>query len=204
MTVDGIPKEQAKRGRRAVHARDDILRAAVEVFREKGYERATVRDIAARAGMTNSSLYSHVASKQELFLEIVQPVIDEAAERMGRIASSDLPPAEKLRSAVVGAVEAFGLHHPEVSVYVRDFYPVLETAEPETRLRYEAAWTAIVQEGIGAGVFRPDADVRVTVLAILGMVNWMHRWYRPDGARTVRQIADEMSTLVLRGLEVAS
>lgn len=204
MTVDGIPKEQAKRGRRAVHTRDDILRAAVDVFREKGYERATVRDIAARAGMTNSSLYSHVSSKQELFLEIVQPVIDEAAERMGRIASSDLPPAEKLRAAVTGAVEAFGLHHPEVSVYVRDFYPVLETAGPETRRRYETAWTAIVQDGIDAGVFRADADVRVTVLAILGMVNWMHRWYRPDGARTVSEIAEEMSALVLRGLEVAS
>lgn len=193
--------DSVKRGRRPIHAREDVLRAAVEVFREKGYERATVRDIAARAGMTNSSLYSHVASKQELFLEIVQPVIEAAVERMSHIAGSTATPSQKVREAIAGAVAAFDSHYPEVSVYVRDFYPVLETAEPELRRRYEEGWTAIVQAGVDDGSFRPDADVRVVVLGILGMVNWMHRWYRPGGGRSVEEIGDEMATLVLGGLE---
>jgi len=183
-----------------VHRREDIVRAAVEVFREKGYERATVRDIAARAGMTSSGLYVHVASKQELFLEIVQPVIEEAVERMERIAASDAALPARLREAIVGAVSAFGAHYPEVSVYTREFFPVLETADPELRRRYEHAWHTLVQDGIDAGVFRADADVRVVVFGILGMVNWMHRWYRPDGPRTVEEIGDELSELVLRGL----
>jgi AcrR family transcriptional regulator len=191
------------RGRRPVHSRDDILRAAVEVFREKGYERATVRDIAARAGMTNSSLYSHVASKQDLFLEVVQPVIEGAVQRMAAIAASDAPAPRKLREAIAGAVAAFDIHYPEVSVYVRDFYPALETAEPELRHRYEDAWLTIVRDGIADGSFRADADARVVVLGILGMINWMHRWYRPGGPRTVEQIGDELAALALGGLEAS-
>lgn len=177
------------------------MRAAVEVFREKGYERATVRDIAARAGMTSSSLYAHVSSKQELFLEAVQPVIEENAERMSRIVASAAPPAEKLRLAIVGAVQTFATHYPVVSVYVREFYPVLETAEPELRRGYEQAWIAIVREGIETGAFRREADARIVVSGILGMVNWMHRWYRPDGRRSAEEIGDELAALALRGLE---
>jgi TetR/AcrR family transcriptional regulator, cholesterol catabolism regulator len=193
--------DQAKPGRRPLHRREEIVRAAVEVFREKGYERATVRDIAARVGITTSSLYSHIASKQELFLEAVQPVIEAGAARMARIAASEAAPAEKVREAIVGAVAAFAEHYPEVSIYVREFYPLLETAEPEVRRRYERAWEEIVRSGIESGAFRGDADARVVVYGILGMVNWMHRWYRPDGARTVEEIGGELARLVLGGLE---
>ena len=177
------------------------MRAAVEVFREKGYERATVRDIAARAGMTTSSLYSHVSSKQELFLAAVQPVIEEAAERMRRIAASESSAAEKVRLGIVGAVSAFHTHYPVVSIYVRELFPALETAEPELRKAYEQAWLAIVQEGIDTGEFRAEADARVVISGILGMVNWMHRWYRPTGRRSSEEIGAELATLVLRGLE---
>jgi AcrR family transcriptional regulator len=180
--------------------RSDIVQAAVEVFREKGYERATVRDIAAQAGLGSSGLYSHVSSKKELFLEAVAPAIAAGGERMEAIAGSELPADEKLRAAIVGAVEAFDEHYPVLSIYVRELYPVLESADPEQRLRYEGHWTAIVESGIREGVFRPDADPRILVYGILGMINWMHRWYRPDGRRSAAEIGEELARTVLDGV----
>jgi AcrR family transcriptional regulator len=180
-------------------AREEILQAAIEVFREKGYERATVRDIAARAGLGSSSLYSHISSKQELFLEVVEPVIVAGGERMAEIASSQADAPTKLRRAIVGAVRAFDDHYPELSVYTREFYPLIETADPERRRRYEGYWTEIVEAGIAAGELRA-ADARIVVFGILGMINWMHRWYRPDGRRPATEIGEELAAMVLDGL----
>lgn len=181
-------------------SRSEIVQAALAVFREKGYERATVRDIAAKAGLGSSSLYSHIKSKRDLFLEAVGPVIEAGAERMTAVVNSDLEDPEKLRAAIVGTTEAFAEHYPEAFVYLRDFYPVLETADPELRRRYESAWTEIIESGIRKGVFRSDADPKVVAYGILGMCNWLHRWYRLEGRCSATEIGGQFANVILDGL----
>ncbi|MBM3225205.1 MAG: hypothetical protein FJZ47_15585 [Candidatus Tectomicrobia bacterium] len=65
---------------------------------------------------------------------------------------------------------------------------------------YQRLWATLLQQGIDAGVLRSDLDVKVTGYAILGMCNWVYRWYNPEGKLSAEDIAAIFTTLVLDGL----
>jgi AcrR family transcriptional regulator len=180
--------------------RDAIRRAALEVFREHGYERTSVRAIADRAGIPISSLYAHINSKEELFLELVAPVLERASVDMAEILAAEAPVREKLRRAIVRAASAFDTHHPELFIYLSDFFPVLERADPDARRSYEQRWVDLIAEGMREGALRADLDPKMTAYGILGMVNWMHQWYRPGGRFTAAEIGEQYAASVIDGL----
>ena len=181
-------------------ARDAILEAALEVFRENGYERTSVRAIAERAGIPISSLYAHIKGKEELFLELVAPVLERAKLDMAEIVASDDAVRDKLRRAIVHAAGAFDANHEELVIYLRDFFPILERADPQARREYEQTWIDLIAEGVQEGVLRADLDPKMTAYGILGMVNWMHQWYRPGGRFTAAEIGEQYATSMIDGL----
>lgn len=185
---------------RAAITREDVFKAALEVFREQGYDRTTVREIADRANVPISTLYTKITSKEELFLELVMPVITGARERMDALVASDMPPRDKLRAAIVGAAEAFD-DHPQLFIYLRDFYPALEMADPGSRNVYEAQWEQLLQQGIDSGLLRSDIDPKVVSFGILGMISWMHHWYQEGGRLTAAQIGEQFAATIIAGLE---
>ena len=176
------------------------MRTALEVLREKGYERTTVRAIADRAGVPVSTLYTHIGSKEELFLGLVTPAIEDAGKRMEAILASDRPALEKLRAALVGAATAFDEHYPELFIYLRDFYPALERGDAGARRRYERQWVEILRESIGSGELREELDAKMLTYGVLGMLNWMHQWYRPGGRYSAAEIGEQFATVIIRGL----
>jgi AcrR family transcriptional regulator len=177
-----------------------VLDAAREVFRSTGYERATVREIAAAAGIGVSSLYSHIGSKEELFLSIVMPEIDAVSAEVALIASSDLEPREKLRSAIVTATTAFDKNYPELFIYLRDFFPTLESSDPQRAWRYEQSWYQLIEDGARRGIFRNDLDPKILTKGILGMVSWLYRWYRQGGQYSASEIGEQLADMVIGGL----
>jgi AcrR family transcriptional regulator len=180
--------------------RSDVVQAAVEVFREKGYERATVREIADRAGLGTSSLYFHVRSKEELALAAVAPVIEAGATWLEELASSDVAPEEKLRAAIVRAVELYD-RHPEVTIYLSDFYPVVDRLLPEAGERAKAAWADLVRQVLEAdGAEVEPGRARLLAYGVLGMASWMHRWYRSEGRVSATELGHLYADLVLDGL----
>lgn len=180
--------------------RDDVLAAALEVFRENGYERTTVRAIAERAGLTISSLYAHISSKEELFLDLAGPVLDRARHDMEDLRAAQLPVREKLHRAIVRAAQAFDDEHAELVIYLRDFFPVLERADPRGRRDYEQGWVDLVAQGVEEGLLRDDVDPKMVAYGVLGMVNWMHQWYRPGGRFSAAEIGEQYATMIIEGL----
>jgi hypothetical protein len=65
---------------------------------------------------------------------------------------------------------------------------------------YERCWQQILREGIENGEFRPDLDIQVTSYGMLGMLNWSYKWYDPQGRLSVREVAEEFTTLALAGV----
>jgi TetR/AcrR family transcriptional regulator, cholesterol catabolism regulator len=181
-------------------ARDTILEAALEVFREHGYERTSVRMIAERAGVPISTLYAHIKGKQELFLELAGPVMERARLDMVEILASDEAVRDKLRRAIVRGTSAFDTDHQELVIYLRDFFPILERSDPEARREYEQTWIDLIAQGQAEGVLRADVDPKMTAYGILGMVNWMHQWYRPGGRFTATEIGEQYATAMIDGL----
>lgn len=186
---------------------DEIIAAAAKVFRTKGYRAASVQDIADQVGMLKGSLYHHFASKEDLLYLVVKEPIARLYARLGEIVAEDLPAAEKLRRAILAHLEAFDAHHPHLFVYLR------ETEEFKSRFRakmglspkqYERFWQQILREGVKSGEFRPDLDVPVISYGLLGMLNWLYKWYDPRGRLSVPEVAAQFSTLALSGLSSAT
>jgi hypothetical protein len=70
--------------------------------------------------------------------------------------------------------------------------------------QYERCWQQILREGAKSGEFRPDLDMQVVSYGLLGMLNWLYKWYDPRGRLGVREVAEQFSTLALAGLAAAS
>jgi TetR/AcrR family transcriptional regulator, cholesterol catabolism regulator len=182
---------------------DDIVSAAAKIFRTKGYHAATVRDIADEVGILKGSLYHHFASKEELLYLVVKEPIAQMYRTITEIAAADATAAEKLRRAISAHLEAFDRHYPHLFVYLREresvkrrFREMIGFSPKE----YERCWQQILREGIENGEFRPDLDIQVTSYGMLGMLNWSYKWYDPQGRLSVREVAEEFTTLALAGV----
>jgi TetR/AcrR family transcriptional regulator, cholesterol catabolism regulator len=179
-----------------------IIDAAARVFREKGYDGATLRDIAKEAGLLPGSLYYHIRSKEELLRLIVEQPIRDLHVHLEEIVASEASPAQKLAQALAAQLHAFGMHYPYLFVHIHNVLRV-DTMHPDMQKRakrYEEFWQQILTQGVKIGEFPADLDVKVTAFAIIGMCNWMHRWYRRDGRLSIEEITQQFSRLVLAGL----
>ncbi len=168
-----------------------ILRAAAALFRQQGFDRTTMREIAQVVGLTKGSLYHHIRGKQALLYEIIQHTLDRALPELERIAAAPHPAAERLRQAVRLHILTLAHNQDNVACFVeegRSLAPEYRAAALAYRDRYEALFRRIVEDGIAAGEFAPT-DVRLAGFAVLGMVNWLVRWYRPDGRHAAEEIA---------------
>lgn len=182
--------------------REAIIAAAAKVFRTKGYHAATVQDIADAVGILKGSLYHHFESKEELLYLIVKEPRARLYQTVADIVADDLPAGEKLRRAILAHLEAFDKHYPHLFVYLR------EREEMTRRFRgapkdYERYWQQILGEGVKSGQFRADLDVEVASYGLLGMLNWLYKWYDPRGRLSVREIAAQFSTMALAGVGAA-
>jgi AcrR family transcriptional regulator len=182
---------------------DDVVAAAAKVFRTKGYHAASVQDIADAVGILKGSLYHHVKSKEDLLYLIVKEPIARIYATLTEIVDSDVPAGEKLRRAIVAHLEAFDEHYPHLFVYLREREEMKRRFREQFKLspkQYERCWQQILREGVKSGEFRPDLDVQVVSYGLLGMLNWLYKWYDPRGRLGVREVAEQFATLALAGL----
>ena len=182
---------------------DDIVSAAAKVFRTKGYHAATVRDIADEVGLLKGSLYHHFDSKEELLYLVVKEPIAQMYRKMAEIAAADGRAADKLRRAISAHLEAFDRHYPHLFVYLRERESVKRRFREMIGFSpkdYERCWQKILREGVESGEFRTDLDIQVASYGLLGMLNWLYKWYDPQGRLSVQEVAAQFTSLALAGL----
>jgi len=182
--------------------REDILEAAAQVFRQKGFHGASMQDIATAVKLQKPSLYHHVSSKQEILLALLDRALELLLERISAITSQDLPPDEKLQK-MIGAYLEILAANTDISAVLLFEHRSLERRQHArhvpNRDRFEALWRDVLSEGVAAKRFKCD-DPALTARAILGIMNWTITWYRPDGPLKIEEIAAQYSNLLLNGL----
>ena len=182
---------------------DEIVSAAAKVFRTKGYHAATVRDIAEEVGILKGSLYHHFESKEALLYLVVKEPIAQLYRTIAEIAVAKAPASEKLRRAISAHLEAFDRHYPHLFVYLREREAVKRRFREKIGFspkEYERCWQQILREGVESGEFRPDLDIQVASYGLLGMLNWLYKWYDPKGRLSVQEVAEQFTALALAGL----
>jgi TetR/AcrR family transcriptional regulator, cholesterol catabolism regulator len=180
---------------------DEIVRAAAAAFGDVGYRTATLETIAERAGLSKVTLYRYVGSKEELLSLVVERIIGEFQRGLGRIVAERRPADDTLRRIVHYQVELLAEHLPFLTVFFSEESglpaPMAARAQRAKR-EYDQAIERVVRDGVEAGLLR-DLPPRLVVFGLLGMCNWLHKWYRPDGKRSAAEIADVFVALLERG-----
>jgi AcrR family transcriptional regulator len=186
--------------RKAVRAQ--ILRAAADLFRERGYQASTVEHIAARLGMSKASLYTHFRAKEDMLAAISRETIESFTRDLSLVLGSRLSPEDKLRRMVRQHVQFVIANRSFLTVFFGEeanLPPRFVRALAAQKDRYDKAVERIVAEGIRSGAFR-DVPPRLVVFAILGMVNWVHKWYNPNGRWGAEEISAAFLSLIEGGL----
>ena len=192
---------------RAVPRIDLIHAAARRHFALHGYDGASMRDIAADAGITIATLYFHCGTKEQLLFDVLEERMHQLLSGSeAAVASVDGSWSERLAAAIRFLVEFTARPDEGAAIStseLRGLNGELRERHLATRDAYERQLREIVDSGIAAGELAP-VDVRVVTAGIIGMCLTVARWYRADGRLTPRQIADEYVQLVLRSLSVES
>lgn len=185
--------------------KEDLVAAAARQFRERGYDATSMQDLAVEMGILKGSLYHHVATKEDLlWLVVREPLTELVADVRAVFADKSRPSVERIRAAITVHCSSFERHHPHMFVITRENG---ETLSPPLRKQigalqdeYLALWKQAIKAGKRSGEFRADLDTGVTVEAILGMINWMFRWFKPGGRLTAESVAGEFARLIEPGL----
>lgn len=192
---------------RYLERRGALLKAAADVFREKGVAGATLEEIAVLAGIDRASLYYYVSSKKELFNEVVQEMVEQNVLMAESIRDGSDSPTAKLQALLVRLLGSYEANYPSLFVFLQeDIKKVAATKTQagkkllELMRRFDDATTAIVQQGVDRGEFRADVPARVSAYAIIGMANWTHRWFTPSRALSGEELGQAFSTLISEGL----
>ena len=182
--------------------REDILEAAAQVFRQKGFHGASMQDIAKAVNLQKPSLYHHVSSKQEILLALLDRALELLLERISTISSQDIPADQKLQLMIRAYLQILS-ENTDLSAVLLFEHRSLERKQHArhvpNRDKFEALWRAVIEEGVASKRFVCD-DPALATRAILGILNWTITWYHPDGALEIEEIADRYSNLLLNGL----
>jgi AcrR family transcriptional regulator len=187
----------------AIAADEALFQAAGALFRKQGFAATTVREIAAAAGMLPGSLHYRFASKDDLLLALMERGIARALATV-RVAIGQVDdPLERLRLALTAHLDLLVRADESTYVLLYEWRALIGSARTRmARLRdaYDALWDGLLFQAAGAGRIRPDVDIRLTRLFILGSVNWVAQWYSTRGAQTPEEIAAAMANVFLAGI----
>src|SRR5271166_1336739 len=181
-----------------------ILLHATDVFDDKGYEGASMRDLARTSGMSLSGLYYYFESKEKLLYLIQKHTFSTIVERLRERLEDVSDPEQRIR--------LFIFNHLEYFLANRKAMKVLSHEDDALKNGFGAEIAAIKREyyRICVGLLddfkrerKLDFSSRLAVLSLFGMMNWIYTWYKPRVDSGAGEIAREMGDIFLRGIGAA-
>ncbi|MDH4065605.1 MAG: TetR/AcrR family transcriptional regulator [Acidobacteriota bacterium] len=189
------------RARRYDARRDGILRAAARMFRERGFADTGMRDIAEASDLSPANLYHYFNGKDEILFYCQDRALDRmlagVADARRRFARADERLSAVLTTHVLTMLDE--VEGATAHLQVDALAPPLRARIVRKRDRYERALRRLVIEGMGDGTFA-EGDAALITRAMLGALNWVVTWYRPDGGDAPARIAEELATFLGRAL----
>jgi len=185
--------------------RDRILEAAARLICEKGYDATSIQDIAEATGLTKAGLYHHIRSKESLLLEIQHYGMDVFEEKVLSQVVSIADPLERLKVCMEKNVRLVTEGwSKEVTIILHEHATLTGEARSQInarKKRYVRFLETSFAEAMRAGQIRP-VNPKVAAFSFLGMVLWIYKWFRPEGAVPADKLSQEMKHLLFDGLVI--
>ncbi|WP_112276851.1 TetR/AcrR family transcriptional regulator [Lentzea terrae] len=196
--------EQApQRGRwKAPYNLDRLVEVAVRVFTERGYDGTSLQHLTQASGLSRSSIYHHIESKEQLLRLGLERALEPLLASTTDDGATSGRALDRLTYLIKRNVEILAAELP----YVRLLLSVHGNTETERwaldqRRTFDKFVAGVVQEAIDDGDVRADLDARTTARLIFGTINSLAEWYRPARRRKPGELADQICSMILRGIQ---
>jgi AcrR family transcriptional regulator len=177
--------------------RAEVVSLARTAFFTRGYAATSTRDLARQLGILGGSIYHHIDTKEQLLFEIVRGSFASGAALAEDLRSGPGTVEERLRRWVRGHVRAMASHTVTIGLMFHEADALTPEHAAEVTQLNRAYATAVVET---LGELGPDLDAKLAAQHLLGAMNSMYRWYRPDGRLAPDALGERLSTLLLDGL----
>lgn len=198
-----LKRKDGPRSKRAL-----ILDAAIDNFGEVGFEHTKWATIAGQVGIGQTALYHYFESKSHCLLTIMSTELERSLERARKAAVEHDSVEQMLRAAIASAFEVTPREALQARILL-SHQDLLVTPRPSEReeaerqrarelvREIEHEWATLLRRGMDEGLF-PDRDEKVMVRLVLGLINSVWRWYRPQGPRTLQEVSQTVVDASLR------
>lgn len=185
-------------------SRQDILFTAARLFQEKGYDATSMQDVASSLDLSKAALYHHFESKDEILFQIMNYGMDIFENQVVTVVKGIADPEERLRSCIRLHIEVVvSGREREITVILHENHALRPEEKRQINAR-KKAYIVFLQNLIaevqhrhgGRFAVRP----KVAAFALLGMINWMYQWWRPEGEVSGQEMAQEYTALFLQGI----
>ncbi len=180
----------------------EVYRTAAKLILQKGYDATSVGDIADALGITKAGLYHYIRGKTELLYDIMKFGLDELVSEVLEPAQSIADPAERLRFVIATHARLVTRGDGAVTILV-DEARALSPAQARHVTKLKRKYLDFLRDTMDAlrasGKLR-DVNTTVAAFSIIAAVNWVSRWYQPEGALTAEQIAQQITDIALNGV----
>lgn len=181
--------------------KEEIIKTAAKLFKEKGYSAVTMRDLAAAMGIKAASLYNHITSKQEILKAIIVSLAQEFTHEMTIIKASDLGAIEKLKLIVALHVEITVKNTYGMACLNNDWMHLEEQLEYYLQLRkqYEQDFIDIIKSGIASDEIM-DSNAEIIMFSILSTLRSLYLWIPKKEAVNANDLAETLSKVLINGI----
>lgn len=191
----------SRRAGRPGHDTESVLRVAVRVFNERGYDGTSMEDLARALGVTKSAIYHHVSGKEDLLRRSLDRALDSlfAVTREPEAAAG--PAINRLEHVLRGSVLVLVDQLPHVTLLLRVRGNTdVERRALERRREFDHFVGDLVRAGVREGGVRPDIDPALVSRLLFGMVNSLVEWYRPGRGLSAPELAEALTAVAFGGI----
>ncbi len=183
--------------------RRKILEHAARIFAKKGYEKASLEEIAARLKLSKASLYHYIKSKDEVLYLIQMEALEEILAAFEKDLKPSDKPAVKLEKLVTAYINTITQKHIIGALRQQELILPKKWRTKIICLRdkLDSKIQTIIQEGLESGQFRA-LDWKMSYMAAIGALNGVLRWYSPQGRLSAKEISRSMADFILHGFGV--
>jgi AcrR family transcriptional regulator len=180
---------------------DRLLDVAVQVFTERGYDGTSFHHLSHASGLSKSSIYHHIESKEQLLRLGLERALEPLMASTAEDGATSGPALDRLTYLIKRNIEVLCERLPYVTLLL-SVHGNTETERwaLEQRRAYDKIVAGVVREAIDQGEVRADFEADTTTRLIFGMTNSIREWYRPELRTKPAQLAERVCSMLLDGI----
>jgi AcrR family transcriptional regulator len=191
-----------------IDSRQEILRTAARLFQQRGYDATSMNDVAAALKLSKGGLYHHFQSKDEILFEIMDHAMEITQERVLAPVREIADPEERLRALIRLHIEVvLSPRDREITVMLHENHPLpialrkrINGRKKEYIHFVEDLMAEVQKSAQRAGRCKGSVTPRAAAFALLGMINWIYQWYKPEGDLQTNNLIPQFTNLVFGGI----